>query len=114
MRPGQVEPNEFEVAILEHIASREPFLRDAISRLHVLSREFTGVGSFTNFRVDESDPDVAQRVIEFVPSIRMPGLQYGMGALLFCRGHQPKCLETYAFDERWDGVYTGFSIDEDT
>jgi hypothetical protein len=54
MRPGQVTPNEFELAILERLASKELSIRGAIAQLHVLSREFTGVGSFTNFACEES------------------------------------------------------------
>ena len=47
MRPGQLKPNDFELAILERLASRESSIRLSVERLHVLSREFTGVGSFT-------------------------------------------------------------------
>lgn len=54
MKPGQLTPNEFENAILERLASKTEALRPLLARLHVLSREFTGVGSFTNFKVDPS------------------------------------------------------------
>ena len=54
MRPGQREPNEFERAILEWIAAEHPALRTHLAGLHILSREFTGVGSFTNFLYDAS------------------------------------------------------------
>ena len=53
LRPGQSIPNDFETAILERIALNNPSLREHFSRLHVLSREFTGVGSYTNFRIPE-------------------------------------------------------------
>jgi hypothetical protein len=46
MRPGQLEPNEFETAPLKRFATQDPSL--SIDSLHVLSLEFTGVGSFTS------------------------------------------------------------------
>ena len=49
MRPGQLNPNEFEIAILNRLADDFELLRALIPKLHVLSREFTGVGAFTNF-----------------------------------------------------------------
>ena len=55
LRPGQSTPNDFETAILERIALDNPSLREHFGRLHVLSREFTGVGSYTNFRIPEVD-----------------------------------------------------------
>ncbi len=75
MRPGQLEPNELEMAILSSLAQREPALARHIQQLHVLSREFR------------------------------------LGAILFCRGDHPICLELYTYgDEYWDGVYDGYSI----
>jgi hypothetical protein len=58
MRPGQINPNEFEFAILEHLAREEPFVRGSFGQLHVLSREFTGVGRFTTFAGCESCPSM--------------------------------------------------------
>jgi hypothetical protein len=52
MRPGQLEPNEFEIALLKGFAAQDPSL--CLDSLHVLSREFTGVGSFTKFLCDGS------------------------------------------------------------
>src|SRR5262245_50013108 len=44
--------------------------------------------------------------------IHVPGVPNGMGAVLFCSGWQPECLEIYTYgEERWDGVYNGFSIE---
>jgi hypothetical protein len=34
-----------------------------------------------------------------------------MGAVLFCRGGRPECLEIVTFgDATWDGAFAGFSI----
>jgi hypothetical protein len=115
IRPGQIEPNEFELAILERIAAKSPTLRTHLKNLHVLSREFTGVGSYTNFKCKDVSAQIAERRINLDDLIVMPKVQNGMGAALFCQGDQPKCLETYTFgDVLWDGVFEGFVIQKAT
>jgi hypothetical protein len=112
-RPGQLAPNELELAILERIAAKNPLLRPYLADLHVLSREFTGVGSYTNFRSDESSADIADQPMSLGELIVMPNVHNGMGAILFCRGGRPKCLEMYTHgNELWDGVFDGFVIQE--
>lgn len=49
MRPGQRQPNGLEIAIFERIAQDAPWLRGPFTALHVISREYTGVGGYTNF-----------------------------------------------------------------
>ncbi|MGI8980372.1 MAG: hypothetical protein ACR2FY_14185 [Pirellulaceae bacterium] len=113
MRPGQLKPNDFELAILQRLVRQEPSSEEFAQRLHVLSREFTGVGSFTNFKCDESATDVPERHLGLDALINMPGVPNGMGAVLFCKGNQPRCLEVYTYgDNHWDGVYDGFTIEE--
>jgi len=54
-----------------------------------------------------------QRQIGLDALIRIPGVPYGLGAVMFLNGDQPECLEVYTFGvELWDGVYDGFSIEE--
>jgi len=111
MRPGQVKPNEFELAILERLATKEPSIRGSVGQLHVLSREFTGVGSFTKFACEESSADGSDRHVGLDELIKMPGVPNGMGAVLFCKGGRPQCLEVFTYgDDHWEGVYDGFAI----
>ena len=49
MKPGQLYPNELELAILEELAREEPALISHLEELHVLSRKYTGVGCYTEF-----------------------------------------------------------------
>jgi hypothetical protein len=113
-RPGQIEPNEFELAILERIAAKSPSLRAHLRKLYVLSREFTGVGSYTTFRCEDQGAQIVEQRIGLDGHIVMPKVQNGMGAVLFCQRDQPKCLETYTFGvELWDGVFEGFVIQKD-
>lgn len=114
MRPGQLQPNELECAILERIARNEPWLQGPFSSLHVLSREYTGVGGYTNFLCDV--PEAAGDPFPGLkPLIRVPGVPNGMGAVLTCHGTKPKCLELFTYgDDCWDGTYEGFSFEENT
>jgi len=112
MRPGQLEANDFEVAILRQMSRKVPALTGMIGQLRVLSRKFTGVGSFTEFQRNEADSDAGESPITLDGLIKMPRVPNGMGAVLFFAGGRPKCLETFTFDsEHWDGVFDGFSID---
>lgn len=122
-RPGQVEPNEFEQAILRRISMEDelsPQLRPESSArgsspgLHVLSREFTGVGCFTNFRYDDAAAESGGRHIGLNALIVMPGVPNGMGAVLFVASlGQPKFLEVFTCgSDRWDGIFDGFVIEE--
>lgn len=111
MRPGQVEPNELEIAILRHLAQQVACLGPLIPHLHVLSREFTGVGSYTNFRSEGVVDELGDRKIGLEAAISMPNVPLGLGSVLHCEKGKPKCLEIYSYDpERWDGVFEGFSI----
>ena len=111
MQPGQLEPNEFELAILERIASEHAELRPHLGVLRVLSREFTGVGSYTNFRCEGSGTECSDP-LGLNGLIMMPGVPNGMGAVLFCHAGRPKCLETFTYGaDHWSGVHEGFSID---
>jgi hypothetical protein len=112
MHTREAKPNEFEVAILERLASREPSIKDSLGALHVLSRRLTGAGSFTNFEPEESTAASADMRVGLDVIAKVPGVPNGLGALLFCRDGKPVCLEIFTFgDDRWDGNYDGFSID---
>ena len=112
MRPGQIRPNDFELAILNRVATKEPSIRKSLGELHVLSRVYTGVGAYTNFLIGDSSSDAVEQRIGLDELITMPGVPNGMGAVLFCKGGRPQCLEVFTFgDDHWDGVYDGFAIE---
>lgn len=116
MRPGQREPNEFEVAILKRLAEKDPSILPALKGLRIQSREFTCVGIYTNFLRDRSGEEKDRRwnrVVDLDVAIDLPCLENGLIAILFCKGNQPDFLEVVAMDEHWDGVYDGFSIAPD-
>ena len=106
---GQLEPNEFEIALLKRFAAQDPSL--SVDSLHVLSLEFTGVGSFTKFLCHGSGETKWDRDLRLGVVISMPGVPSGLDAILFCTGNHPNFLEICTFgDEHWDGLYEGFVI----
>jgi hypothetical protein len=110
VKPGQLTPNGFEKAILQAIARDQPDLLGRIQALHVLSREFTGVGSFTKFSYGEAS-ESPRHHLSLDALISLPGVPGGMGATLHMLGYEPECLEVYTFGtEAWDGTIEGFSI----
>ena len=108
MRPGQLHPNELELAILERLAQDNPWLQGPFTMLHVLSRKYTGVGCYTEFLCE-----VLERPDDPSPGLHLEvsGVPLGMVAVLFCHGTSPKCLElcTYGSDH-WDGTFESFSF----
>ena len=97
MRPGQLTPNDFELAILRRILSKEPSIAAEVDRVHVLSREFTGVGSFTKFQCNAAGTNSPDRRLGLDDLINRPSVPNGMGAVLFCKGGKPECLEVVHF-----------------
>jgi hypothetical protein len=111
--PGDTDVNELEAAVLGRLADADPSIHSMLRGLHVLSRVFTGVGSFTHFRREAGAEGGARRTVGLDAVIRIPSVASGLGALLFCRGAQPLLLELYTFGhERWDGTYDGFRIED--
>jgi hypothetical protein len=96
MRPGQLTLNEFEAEIFRHFVKMLPSLSDVVPKLHVLSREFTGVGSYTNFLEGAVVPN-APRVLLIDAPIKVPGLKLGLDALLFFEKSNVNFLELVAF-----------------
>jgi hypothetical protein len=81
----------------------------------VLSREFTGVGSFTRFGSESSqrDPELGDQQLGLDGIIVVPSVPNGMGAVLVCTDGRPTMLETFTYgDELWDGTFANFSIQQ--
>jgi len=111
MRPGHTTPNEFEIEILQHLATQDPAIRPFLSDLHVLSRKYTGVGCFIEFHNHAVDEHHETCDLALNATIVVPGVLHGLGAVLFPKNGRPDRLEIYTFgEEQWDGRSDGFSI----
>ncbi|MEZ5942868.1 MAG: hypothetical protein R3C18_15860 [Planctomycetaceae bacterium] len=111
MNREQRHPNEFERAILDRIVRDTMWLRDTSRSLRVTQREYTGVGSYTDFECDVPKSEEVRHVNLNV-LIRVSNVPSGMGAVLWCCGTSPECLEIFTFGEdSWDGTYDGFDFE---
>jgi hypothetical protein len=109
MRPGQIDPSELEIALIERYALENPDAHLSVSDLRVLSRTFTVVGSYTDFLIKDRAKTGARRVMHAKALVTIPGLQNGLGTVAFLEGDK-LVLELYTFGERWDGLFGGFAI----
>ncbi len=111
LRPGEVTPNDLERAILLRIAALQPEADLVVSGLHVLSREYTGVGSFTKFSHADVKADAPRGILNLPGIITVAGVPNGLGAHLMLLGGRPDCLEIFTFgSDHWDGTYDRFSL----
>lgn len=102
-------PNELELAILARLAVAGcPF--DAAT-LNVISREFTGAGSYTTFATPSPPGAEGRSQVGLERLIEVPGVPNGLGAVLWLRGDMPQCLEIYTYGEdSWDGSFAGYKL----
>jgi len=112
LRPGQITPNELELAILQRLSLALPTLESVLPQLHVQSRQYTGVGCYTKFRVVDIVVG-SKSPVTLDEAINVPGIQRGLDALLFLKDGKVDFLEVVSFDELWEGTFEGFSIGTD-
>jgi hypothetical protein len=114
VRPGQLTPNALESAILHKISVIHPDANLAASKLHVLSRKYTGVGSFTTFNHATCEAKAPRNVLNLPGVITIAGVPNGLGAHLMLLAGLPDCLEIYTFgSDHWDGTFDSFSLPAD-
>jgi hypothetical protein len=114
MKKDEATLNEFERAVLNHMRDQLPALSPTISELRLSHRELTGVGSFTNFaNHDAKVPVPTDGPLALDVHILMPGVQNGLGALLFFNADSITSLEIFTYgDDGWSGNWEGFSFAE--
>lgn len=115
MLPEQVLVNDLELAVIRWISDENPALQLQFERLEVVRRELTSVGSYTDFRCEESSEVSTNTCPGLHGLITIPTVPSGLGAVLFCHGRRPKFLELFTFgSEMWDGKIEGFEIEDIT
>lgn len=108
MRPGQIQPNELEVAFLNTVEEEYPDLRAQWDALHVLSREYTGVGSYTTFEGGEKKSDKF-RLLPLNSQVQLPNGDI-LGAIIYWNDTSPAMLEIHSYNGLWDGLFEGFAV----
>jgi hypothetical protein len=108
--------NKLEKQVIEMLlAGDDPVLialRKQIQSTKLKERKLTGVGFFLDFEMSVDVPvipGVANFEIGDV-SCQVPGLEHGLGFLLFVRNGRLKCLEGYTYDEPWPTELETFTL----
>jgi len=87
-------------------------LRTQLQTSEVASREFTGVGFYTNLRVHPNAVAAPVQALAFGDVVAtIHGLQHGAGFVLFIKGGRLAYLEGYTYDERWPDPVSAFQLE---
>src|SRR5687767_13103546 len=100
--------SDFERKFIAFIAETDPqrdVILEQLQRASVTSRDYTGVGLYTELSVPAAAPklDEARWKIEDMPkcSGEHPDLTAGAGFILWVKGGYIVCLESYTYDGNW-------------
>lgn len=105
--------NDFELAILDKIAVKYPFLQPHIPLLKVQKRKITGVGMYVDFcYVSNSNsfqpiPD-NYMVLGSDSHLCIEGLEHGLAYEITVEKGHIDFLELVTYDEEWDGSIKKF------
>lgn len=107
----------FERAVLEKLLDgNDPILtalRAQLDSCEVTSRDFTGVGFYTNLKVDRSAepaPTSRRRMLVLNVGADISGLDRGASLMVFVTNGYLDCLEGFAYDEPWPPTISEFSL----
>ena len=98
---------KLESEVMLKILAEEPAVAEALAQQYknslITSREFTGVGFFTNFEVANETLALADSPSFELGSVQatISGLEFGAGFVLYVRDGLIKMLEAYSYDEPW-------------
>ena len=92
-----MEFTRLERDVLDWISSHssDHALQEQLKYVESVSREFTGVGSFTKLKVHQDSPRVQFRVRPLEPLIESPEIQDGAGVVLHFENGRTSLLELY-------------------
>jgi hypothetical protein len=108
------QPSELEAEVLRTIAAREPSnssLRLQIEAATVVSREYSGAGTFLNLAVGNLLPRIEPPNAQIHgPSISTPSVPEGAVSVLFVRNGALAFLEIASCGETWPSVVAEFTL----
>ncbi len=100
----------FESAVLDMIVKDETLsaedgviLKQQMKEAIIISRKMTGVGFFTDFQINEGSPHFNKQTFTIGNKVRatIPGIEYGVGFVLFIEKGVVKTLEGFTNADTW-------------
>lgn len=117
MSNGERALTAFERAVLEKLLDGEDpvlaALRAQLDSCEVSSREFTGVGFYTNLKVHRSvepAPTSRRRIQVLNVGAKISGLERGASFVVFVTDGYLDFLEGFSYDEPWPPAISEFSL----
>ena len=106
---------KFESEVMDYILNEEPKVSEALNRQYksakVISREFTRVGFFTDYEIEDTSLKIPAEFSQPTGRLQVsfPGLVYGAGFILFFKDGLISMLEGYTnAGELWPEDITGY------
>jgi len=107
---------KFENEVMEIIISEDPSISELLGEQYkvakVVNREFTGVGFFTTFYINDNSlrlPTTKNLTLGNVQA-RFKGLERGAGFVLFVNNGFINTLEGYTYEEDWPISIEGYTF----
>jgi hypothetical protein len=107
--------NLLEKSVLEKILQGESIpllkLRHQIDNCIVKERDFTGYGFFTKLAVPENIQKIDDLNLKFGDVFgSVPGVEHGVGFLVYIKDGIIYMLEGYSYDEPWPEIINDFDL----
>lgn len=117
MNNSTISFEEFEHAVMQKILEEDTsvnrILREQYKKTHVASRDFTGVGFFTDFHLPENIVKVSEPVEYAYGDVHCDLNGALCGFILFIKDGVMICLEGYTYGELWPNVITSYNLYHD-
>jgi len=114
---------KFETNVIKQIITEDSTIAEKLllqyKSAKVIKREFTGVGFYTDFEIQDKSTVILTDFNSELGSLHvtLPELKYGIGFVLFIRNGFISLLEGYTYgEEQWpDNIteYTFYKVNED-
>jgi hypothetical protein len=96
---------------MEKDTSINAILREQYKKARVVSRDFTGVGFFTDFELAEDAPQITEEVAYGYGDVTaIIGGIHGYGFVLFIQSGRMTCLEGYTWQDEWPGIIRSYTL----
>ena len=102
---------------MDRIIAEDSIIAEVLEKQYksarVISREFSGVGFFTNYEISDNSLRLADSLnLELGNTqARLEGLKHGVGFVLFIRDGLIKTLECFTYGEPWPAIITAYSFE---
>ena len=106
-----------ESEVMRKIIAEDPNISSILAKQYnvakIISRDFTGVGFFTNFEIIDKNLKIKDNLKLTLGNVqaKIDGLEFGVGFVLFVEDGLISMLEGYTYDEPWPDTITSYLLE---